>query len=551
MSRNFVVDLGAWSVKLAVAVPGLRGGAVTHVVERLVPPGEGPSAPRAAAVLEALVKELGLTHDTMFLAVRGDQVFTQVLELPFRNLRRAELEKAVGGELESVVPVDLEDMVFSFEAIGDAEASAAPVLLEAGGEPARGRVAGVALGMRALSFAMRRERAEELLAIGQELGIDPRGLLPAAGGAVRLVERSGLSAELAGAPVAVIDFGHERTEVCVVRGGQAVFSRNLARGSKQITEAIARTWKMGFYDAERAKHSEGFVASAAEPATSEAWARVHAVTSVELMGLVRDLRQTFAGSRAKTGVAPSALLLVGGGSRLRGFASFLAEQLGLPAQTLGEAAAAALGGPKLHDRSSVDSAATAVGLLHDSLSGRPLFNLRQGPLAVKVDLSFLRTKLWAVGAAAVAVATFAAGSAYANMYRLRKAEAVLQQRLADETVQHFGTKKTAAEVLNAPGAIAGTSAQSPMPKLTAYDILLDISAQVPPKDKITLDILRLDIADTKVDIEGTAKKTEEIDTFQGELKKKIPCFEEITRGTTEAGENGTQRFKINIKSKCM
>lgn len=552
MSRNFVVDLGAWSVKLAIAVPGLRGGTVTHVVERLVPPGEGPSAPRAIAVFEELIRELGLVHDTMFLAVRGDQVFTQVLELPFRNLRRAELERAVGGELESVVPVDLEDMVFSFEPIGgDGETPAAPVLLEGSGEPARGRVAGAAMGLRALSFAMRLERAEALLGIGRDLGIDPRGLLPAAGGAVRLVERSGLGAELAGAPVAVVDLGHERTEVVVVRGGQAVFSRNLARGGKQLTEAIARTWKMGFYDAERAKHSEGFVASAAEPATSEAWARVHAVTSVELGGLVRDLRQTFAGSRAKTGVAPGAILLVGGGARLRGIASFLGEQLGLPTRVLGEAAVAALAGPKLGDRSSIDSAATAVGLLYDSLTGRPLFNLRQGPLAVKVDLSFLRTKLWAVGAAAVAVATFAAGSAYANMYRLRKAETVLQQRLADETVQHFGTKKTAAEVLSSPGAVAGANAQSPMPKLTAYDILLDISAQVPPKDKITLDILRLDIADTKVDIEGTAKKTEEIDTFQGELKKKIPCFEEITRGTTEAGDNGTQRFKINIKSKCM
>lgn len=554
MSRNFVVDLGAWSVKLAIAVPGLRGGTVTHVVERLVPPGEGPSAPRANAVLEELVRELGLAHDTMFLAVRGDQVFTQVLELPFRNLRRAELEKAVGGELESVVPVDLEDMVFSFEPIaGEADAAtpAAPALLEGGGEPARGRVAGAVMGMRALSFAMRRDRAEALLSAGQELGIEPRGLLPAAGGAARLVDRSGLGAELSGAPVAVIDLGHERTEVCVVRNGQAVFSRNLARGGKQLTEAIARTWKMGFYDAERAKHSEGFVASAAEPATSEAWARIHAVTSVELGGLVRDLRQTFAGSRAKTGVAPSAILLVGGGSRLRGLASFLAEHLGLPARLLGEAAVAALVGPKLADRSSVDTAATAVGLLHDSLSGRPLFNLRQGSLAVKVDLSFLRTKLWAVGAAAVAVATFAAGSAYANMYRLRKAEKVLQQRLADESVQHFGLKKTAAEVLNAPGTSSGVNAESPMPKLTAYDILLDISAQVPPKDKITLDILRLDITDTKVDIEGTAKKTEEIDTFQGELKKKITCFEEVTRGTTEAGDNGTQRFKINIKSKCM
>lgn len=555
MSRNFVVDLGAWSVKLAVAVPGLRGGTVTHVVERLVPPGEGPSGPRAVAVFEQLVNELGLRGDAMFLAVRGDQVFTQILELPFRNLRRAELEKAVGAELESLVPVDLEDMVFSFEPISGEPANVAAVPapgalgIEPGAEQQRGRVASAIVGMRVLSYAMRQDKAEGLLEHGQHLGIDPRGLLPAAGGAVRLVERSGLGLALAGAPIAVIDLGHERTEVVVVRGGQAVFSRNLARGGKQLTEAISRAWKLPFFEAERAKHSDGFVASTAEPGSSEAWARV---TSVEMTAMVRDLRQTFAGARAKTGVAPSAVLLVGGGSRLRGLASFLSEQLGVPASLLGEAEVAGLAGLKLADRSSVDTAATALGLLHDSLTGRPLFNLRQGPLALKVDLSFLRTKLWAVGAAAVAVATFAAGSAYANMYRLRSAEKVLQQRLADETVQHFGVKKTAQEVLSSPGATPGGGpGESPMPKLTAYDVLLDISAQVPGKDKLTLDITRLDITDSKVDIEGTAKSAPEIDLFQGELKKKIPCFTEVTRGTTESGDNGVQRFKINIKSDCM
>lgn len=567
MSRNFVVDLGAWSVKLAIAVPGLRGGTVTHVVERLVPPGEGPSTPRATAVLEQLVRELGLKNDTMYLAVRGDQVFTQILELPFRNLRRAELEKAVGAELESVVPVDLEEMVFSFEPIsGEPDAAAAvpagtpgvgvavPLPPETSGEPVRGRVASAVTGMRVLSFAMRQDRAEALLAHGQDLGIDPRGLLPSAGGAVRLVQKSGLEQELGGGAIAVVDLGHERTEVVIVRGGQAVFSRNLARGGKQLTEAIARTWKLPFYDAERAKHSDGFVASAAEPATSEAWARIHGVTSIELAGLVRDLRQTFAGSRAKTGVAPSAVVLVGGGSRLRGIASYFAEHLALPVRVLSDLNSVQLVGPKLGDRSSVDAAALPLGLLHDSLNGRPLFNLRQGPLAVKVDLSFLRTKMWAIGAAAVAVATFAAGSAYANMYRLRSAEKVLQQRLVDETTQFFGTKKTAAEVLTAAGITTGGSktapGASPMPKLTAWDILMDISAQVPGKDKVTINIYRLDISNDKVDIEGTAKKTEEIETFQGELKK-ITCFKEITRGTTESGENNEQRFKINIKSECM
>ena len=114
-SRVFAVDLGAWSVKLAIASPGIRGATLLNVVERLVPPGDEPAEVRAKAVLASMIEELRLRDDTGYIGVYGDQVFTQVLEFGFKNLRRAELDKAVGGELEGVVPVDLEDMVYTFE----------------------------------------------------------------------------------------------------------------------------------------------------------------------------------------------------------------------------------------------------------------------------------------------------------------------------------------------------------------------------------------------------------------------------------------------------
>src|SRR5215207_638378 len=114
-TRMFAVDLGAWSVKLVIASPGLRGATLLQVVERLVPPGEEPAEQRAISVLAGLVQELRLKGETGYIGVYGDQVFTQVIEFPFKNLRRSELDKAVGGELEGVVPVDLEDMVYTFE----------------------------------------------------------------------------------------------------------------------------------------------------------------------------------------------------------------------------------------------------------------------------------------------------------------------------------------------------------------------------------------------------------------------------------------------------
>ena len=119
-----------------------------------------------------MIGELGLRNDTMYLTVRGDQVFTQILELPFRNLRRAELEKAVGAELESVVPVDLEDMVFAFEPINaDLPGAVVPgFALEPGAEQPRGRVASAVSGMRVLSFVMRQDKAEAILSYLAQTG---------------------------------------------------------------------------------------------------------------------------------------------------------------------------------------------------------------------------------------------------------------------------------------------------------------------------------------------------------------------------------------------
>ena len=562
-SRVFAVDLGAWSVKLAIASPGLRGATLINVVERLVPPGDEPADARAKAVLAQLITELRLGDDAGYLGVYGDQVFTQVLEFPFKNLRRAELDKAVGGELEGVVPVDLEDMVYTFEPLpSPAVALTGPAIAPPGGvlasiapEPQRGRVAPPLEGMRVLTYAMRRERAEQLIELGTDCGFNPRGILASGGAAVRLVGHTpSLARARADGTVAVIDVGHERTDVVIVAAGKAVFSRSIARAGKQVTDAVARHWKLAWPDAERAKHSDGFVASTAEPATSEAWQRIHQVTIAELQPFARDLRQTLAACRARTGFTPIAALLVGGGARLRGMASYLTEQLGLPAWRPTADDVVALGGPRLGAEAAgaapIDSAALTIGMAFDAAGGRPLFDLRSGALAVKVDFSFLRTKAVSLGAAALAIAAFAAGSAYADLYRVRKAEKVLTVRLADESAAQFGEARSAEAVLESTGP-GGTAQSSPMPKLTAYDVVLEISSHIPPKDKITLDLERMTIDDTKIEMNGTTKTSEEIDLLITELKK-IECFKNnVTRGPTDTLPSGVKRFKLTITAQCM
>jgi hypothetical protein len=272
----------------------------------------------------------------------------------------------------------------------------------------------------------------------------------------------------------------------------------------------------------------------------------------ELSPFARDLRQTLAACRARTGFTPIAALLVGGGARLRGIGAFLSEQLGVPAWRLTQDDLAALAGPRFTPDAvasmPLDAAGMTVGMAYDAAGGRPQFDLRSGSLAVKVDLSFLRAKAIPLGVSVLAIAAFAAISAYADLYRLKKAEKTLATRLANETTEMYGAPKTAKEVLNTTAG--GGAAASPLPKMTAYDVMLEINSHIPPKDKITLDIDKLDIDQQKVDLSGTAKTNEEIDLLIGELKK-ITCFKEITPPPIETGEGGTKKFKLTIPTTCM
>ncbi len=553
-SRVFAVDLGAYSVKIAVATPGMRGSTLTQVVERLVPAAEAgsvePAEVRSRAVLAQLVDELKLRGELGYIGVYGDTVFTQVIEFGFKSLRRSELDKAVGGELEGVVPVDLEDMVYTFEQLPPLPAAASGP--EATGTT-RGRLAPPLEGMRVLTYAMHRERAEALIKLGIDTGYEPRGVLACAGAAIRLVERtpSVMAARTEGA-VAVVDIGHERTDIVVVCAGKAVFSRSIARAGKQVTEAIARHWHLPWGDAERAKHTDGFIASQAEPATSDAWSRIHQVTIAELQPFARDLRQTLAACRAKTGFTAGAVLLVGGGARLRGLGSFLTEQVGIPSWRLTPDDVTALAGPRLAATATmlpIDSSALTIGMVMDAASGRPLFDLRSGALAVRMDLSFLRAKAVPLGAAVLAIAAFAAGSAFADLYRLRKAEKILSARLATESAEQYGGKPRRAEdiLAVASGTGAGLSA-SPVPKVTAYDTLLDLSAKVPTKDKITLDLDKIEIEPGKVELGGITKTPNEVDALGADLKK-VVCVKEVVRGA-DTSEDAGQHFQFTLTLEC-
>jgi general secretion pathway protein L len=202
-----------------------------------------------------------------------------------------------------------------------------------------------------------------------------------------------------------------------------------------------------------------------------------------------------------------------------------------------------------------DVACLAAGVAFEGSTGRPLFDLRQGDLAVKADTSFLRSKMPVVAASVLIVIAFVAFNAYARLNSLRKSEKVLSGRLAVETTALFGKAMSIDETAKQLKKDDPKSGESPLPKMTAYDILLDINSRLPDGKDVKVDVSELEIKPGRVAIKAITGTTEKYDAVQASAEivkalKEQPCFTDVQRGNISSEPDDTKNFPITIKSEC-
>lgn len=166
-------------------------------------------------------------------------------------------------------------------------------------------------------------------------------------------------------------------------------------------------------------------------------------------------------------------------------------------------------------------------------------------------MSFIKTKLTQVAVALLVVLVFAGAAAFTGLRKLRAADKVLTERVAAESFEHFGKAKTVPELLALKtGSGGGETGESPMPKMSAYDLLLLINSKLPARESLTLDVTDLDIKDNKINLKASAKTPQEIDALYAAMDS-IECIKEITRGATTNGPNGEKNFSFAMRSECM
>ncbi len=222
----------------------------------------------------------------------------------------------------------------------------------------------------------------------------------------------------AGETTMLLDIGARNTEIAIQKDGALLFARNLSAGGNLFTQAVADALRLKFAEAEQVKVREGNVAPmramrAANP-RAEAILSGIAAAAAQYTSMIQSSLMFARAQTRLADLAPTRVLLSGGGSRLRGLDEFLAGSLKTKVEPFEPIPAVQpdLGDPEAEARIQGLSRemAVAVGLARAAL-GEPGVRLTLVPPRVARRREFVRRKLflWLSGAAGVLV--FATGFA--------------------------------------------------------------------------------------------------------------------------------------------
>ena len=548
------IDVGAYSIKFAFLEVGFRTHRLRGLLETPVPAGEEPLLHRQLdAVREGLAQVS--SEVTPFFAVPGDQLSVRVLELPFSDSRK--IDQVVGYELEGEIVHDIQDVVFDHLVVGQRPE-----------------------GATVMAAAARRDDLAAFIAAAEERGIHPRALF-----AAPLIYRTLLPLAADGgagaAPPcqAVIDFGHQRTNICFVRAGDPIFARTIRRGGGHLTAAIAKAFKADVERAEQAKRDDAFLASPGRLATTPLQQKLDSVLREALAPTIRELRQTLAGFSASNKFDVDALLVVGGGGRLAGLLPFLEAELGIPAryptvrpvlESGGDQSADVAGEEGAAPESDAHALASAIAVA--ARRGSREIDFRRGPFVYRASFSVLRQKAVHVAAlvgALLVAGGFDVGAKYSQLSAERKA---LDKDLKTATQELFGQPREDAEAITQLMKRGFREELAPVPKATAFDLLDQISRKIPPGlprtaegaksspdggatptavpgGGIKLDVSELEIRPKKTFMKGTVDTAAAVDEMAAKLKE-IDCFDEVNKGSITEVSGGAKQFTLTVSAKC-
>jgi general secretion pathway protein L len=478
MSTWLGIDIGTTAVKVAVIRTAYRKVQLAALASVEVAQAGGVAEALAQAARLVMGEGVG---DAIAISLEGHRGTVKVIGLP------ASAQKQIGEvlpfELESQLPFDIEEAVFDYRVL--------PGLRETKGEELA-----VLVGV-----AKTADVAARIELVKTALGTEPErvGI-----GAFPIANLLPYVPALGEGVVAVVDLGTVSSDVIVMKGGEPLFARTVALGTKGLPGTAAK--------------------------------------------LARELRTTIAAHRSQGGEAPTRLFLCGGGAFVSGAEAFLSSAVELPVEVL-PTPAIEMGPLAPEHGATMARFAKAIGLAL-GLGPRSVgLNLRKGPLAFERGFAWVKEKVpLLAGLAAVILVSFLF-SAWAQLYAKTKERVVLEGALAIVTKDVLNEETSSAQRANELLSSQTTlSDEDPLPHADAFDVMVKLSELIP--SSMTHDIEELDIQKQHVIVHGVVGSIPDAQAIKTSLGEER-CFSDPKITRTNAQVGGTaQKYVLELDIKC-
>ncbi|MCC7001204.1 MAG: type IV pilus assembly protein PilM [Gemmatimonadaceae bacterium] len=296
------LDIGSGLIKVAVidhgkSQPELVRVAMTPLLADAIVEGEIMDPGIVADAISSCLQQAGVSAKAVVTAVGGRDVIIKKIQI--ERVKEQQARELMRWEAEQHVPFDMESVELDFQ------------ILDPNGTDDQ---------MSVLLVAAKRELVEAKVRVLTDAGLSAAAVDVDAFALHNAFERN--HPEAMNGIVALVNVGHEVTNINIVEDGVPILTRDLTVGTRRFREDLQRDRGLGAEEA--AALLQGYDQSEHLNAVFE--------TRAEEIAVGVERAAAFLASSSRSGAQVSAVYVCGGGSRAPGLLDALAARLRLPVE---------------------------------------------------------------------------------------------------------------------------------------------------------------------------------------------------------------------------
>lgn len=538
--RVLGLDIGSYSIKGAIFDVAFKTFNLTDLYEssqlRIE---ELDGEERIRRIREGfmnLIKENRINPHFTISSIPGTKISTRMLTLPFN---RKKVDKVLPFELENYLPFSLDELVIDYHIISSLKNST--ILL---------------------AVAVKKEVISNHLKIFEGTHIDPKmvdidSFAPLS--AYHTIESPGKDS------VAIIDLGHSKTTVSIVRNGRLESTRTLLTAGNSITNALRMKMDLTYQQAEEVKIKHGILDTEQSASVKKEIKRVADIIKGTVDPLIEEIKQTIQSYRAQHTQETvvdvkkvSRIYLCGGTSLLRNIDNYFTHKTNIPTSHLHCFPPNHEISRKLGARERVMTQAISLGLkvAYKNQDKRISdINLRKDNFAFQHQFKNLRSKISFIGTWLIILVAFIMINFGIRYYKLAVKESqiekatlkVMSQILEDYSRLNINSSSKARRIIE--DRIRKSKEQidiltAGLQEQSALGVLREISARIP--EEITVDVQELNIFKNNITFRGQTDSFSSVDKMIASLSEYEP-FSKVEKGEiSDAPDPNKKKFSINI-----